>query len=134
MLFTTKEITGSTNEEAKGANKAPRNPPSCFFISCFTVSVTPSINTPESSNDIITLIKSYISSFEISKINPFPALAAHFPLNLLSNLFISFEVKLLTNPCKLSLVKGIKMFVSDFFPKLLNQEPKYPPDWIILDI
>ena len=47
--FTTEEITGCTNEVAKGANKSPRNPPSCFFISCFTVSVTPSINTPESS-------------------------------------------------------------------------------------
>ena len=47
--FTTEEITGCTNEAAIGANKAPRNRPSCFFISCFTVSVTPSINTPESS-------------------------------------------------------------------------------------
>ena len=37
--FTTEEITGCTNEAAKGANKSPRNPPSCFFISCFTVSV-----------------------------------------------------------------------------------------------
>ena len=44
--FTTEEITGCTNEAAKGANKVSRNPPSCFFISCFTVSVTPSINTP----------------------------------------------------------------------------------------
>ena len=30
--FTTEEITGCTNEAAKGANQAPRNPPSCFFI------------------------------------------------------------------------------------------------------
>ena len=44
--FTTKEITGCTNEVAKGASKVPRNLPSCSFISCFTVSVTPSINTP----------------------------------------------------------------------------------------
>ena len=44
--FTTEEITGCTNEAAKGANKTPRNPPSCFFISSFTISVTPSINTP----------------------------------------------------------------------------------------
>ena len=35
--FTTEEITGCTIEAPKGANKAPRNPPSCFFISCFTV-------------------------------------------------------------------------------------------------
>ena len=43
--FTTEEITGCNNEAAKGANKSPRYPPSCFFISWFTVSVTPSINT-----------------------------------------------------------------------------------------
>ena len=49
--FTT-EITGCTNEAAKGANKAPRNLPP-FFISCFAISVTPSINTPESSNDFM---------------------------------------------------------------------------------
>ena len=30
--FTTEEITGCTNEAAKGANKAPGNPPSCFFF------------------------------------------------------------------------------------------------------
>ena len=48
--FTTKEITGCTNEAAKSAYKAPRNPPLLFFISCFTVSVTSSINTNESAN------------------------------------------------------------------------------------
>ena len=30
--FTTEEITGCTNEAFKGANKAPRNQPYCFFI------------------------------------------------------------------------------------------------------
>ena len=44
--FTTEEITGCTNEAAKGTSKVPRNPPSCFFVSCFTVSVTPSIDAP----------------------------------------------------------------------------------------
>ena len=53
ILFTTEEITGSTIEVAKEANKASRNLPSCSFISCFTVSVNPSINTPESSNDFM---------------------------------------------------------------------------------
>ena len=42
--FTTEEITNCNNEVAKDANKVPRNPPSCFFISCFTVSVIPSIH------------------------------------------------------------------------------------------
>ena len=50
--FTTEEITGCANEAAKGANKAPRNLPLFFLISCFTVSVNPSVNAPESSNNL----------------------------------------------------------------------------------
>ena len=34
----------------------------------------------------------------------------------------------------MSLAKRISIFSSAFFPKLPNQEPKDPPDWIILDI
>ena len=47
-----------------------------FFISCFTVSVTPSINRHEFSNDFMNLIISFMSSFKINKINSFPALTA----------------------------------------------------------
>ena len=100
----------------------------------FTVSVTPSNNKPESSNEFLILIISVISSFKINKVNPFPPVTAPFLLIFVSNLFMVFEVKLLTNSRKLSLAKGIAMFVSDFFPKLTNQEPKVPPDWTILDI
>ena len=99
-----------------------------FFILCFTVSVTPSINTPESFNDFMTLIISFISSFDINKVNLFPVLTAPFQLIFFSNLFIAFEVKFLTNPGKLSLAKGIVMFVIAFFPKLPNQDPKDPPN------
>ena len=74
--YTTEGITGCTSEAANGSNNAGRNPPSCFFISSFTVSVTPLINTFEYSNDYMILIISFISSFEISKVNPFPALTA----------------------------------------------------------
>ena len=49
---------------------------------------------------------------------------ASFPFIFLSSLFIALEVKLLTNPGKLSLAKGIAIFVSAFFPKL----PKDPLD------
>ena len=125
MPFTTKEITCCTNETAKGANKAPRNLPYCFFILCFTVSITSSINTPESSNDFMVLIKSFISSFKINNVNPFTALAAPFSLIFLLNLFIALKVKLLTNPGKLSLAKLIATF---FLPKYTNQEPNNPPD------
>ena len=106
--FTTEEITGCCNEATKSANKAQKNPASRFFISSFTVSVTLSINTPESSNDFIIFIISFISSFEVNKVNPFP-------LIFLSNLVIALEVKLLTNPGKLSLAKGIAIFVSALF-------------------
>ena len=91
MPFTTEETIGCTNEAAKGLNKARRNPPSCFFfISCFTVSVAPSINTLESSKDFITLMISIISSFEINNVSSLPALTASFRLAFLSNLFIAF--------------------------------------------
>ena len=66
------------------------------------------------------LIISFISSFKIKKVNPFPAITAPFPLISLSNLFIAFEVKLLTNPDKSSLAKGIAKSVITFLPKLQN--------------
>ena len=51
------------------------------------------------------LIISFICPFKINKVNPIPALTAHFPLIFFSNLFITFELKLLTNPGKLPLAK-----------------------------
>ena len=93
-----------------------------LFISCFIVSVTPSINTAESSNDFIILMTSFISSIE-KNVNPFHALAVLFPLIFQSNLFIALEAKLLTNPGK-----GITIIVRAFLPKLANQVPKDPPD------
>ena len=49
--FTNGEATSAINEAAIGANKEARNPRSCFFTSCFTVSVIPSNNTLEFSSD-----------------------------------------------------------------------------------
>ena len=51
---------------------------------------------------------------------------AGFPLIFLSNQFIAFEAKLLTNPGKLSLAQIIARSVITFLPKLPNQEPKDP--------
>ena len=56
----------------------------------------------------------------MNKTKPFLALTAPFPLYFLSNLFIAFEAKLLTNPGKLSLPKGIVRSVITFSPKLFN--------------
>ena len=61
-----------------------------------------------------------MSSFKINKVNPFPALTGPFPLIFLLNLFIAFEVKLLTNTGKLYLAKGIATFVRAFFPTFAN--------------
>ena len=105
-----------------------------FFYFVFYCSINPSINTRESSNDFINLAISFISSFQINEVNVFPSLTAPFPRIFLSNLFISFEVKFLTNPDKLSLAKGKAMFVCAFFPKLPNQEPIDSSERIILDI
>ena len=87
-----------------------------FFISWFTISATPSVKAPESSNDFMILLISFISILKINKVNPFNALITAFPIIFLSSLFISFKVKLLTNPGKLSLAKGIAMFLGAFFP------------------
>ena len=94
----------------------------------FYYSVTPSINAPESFSDFMILIASFISSFEMNKVNPFPALKTPFQLIFLSNLFIAFELTLLSNPDKLSPAKGIAKFVDAFFFNLPNQEPKDQPD------
>ena len=51
------------------------------------------ILTTKSSNDFMTLITSFISSFEVSKVNLILALTGLFPLIFLSNLFIAFEPK-----------------------------------------
>ena len=68
MPLTTEEITGCNNYAVTGANKVIRNLPSSCFISCFTVSVMTSINTLESSSDLINIIISFMSSFEINKV------------------------------------------------------------------
>ena len=47
----------------------------------------------------------------MNKVNPFPAMIVHFPSIYLLNLFFAFEAKLLTNPGKLSLAKGIAIFL-----------------------
>ena len=83
--FTTKEITSCTNEAAKGANKVPRNPLYYFFISCFTVSVTPLINTLESSNEFIIIVIPFISSFKINRVKSFSCSDSYF------STYISFK-------------------------------------------
>ena len=72
IAFISEEANGCINEEAIGAINeaairtiiASRNPPFCFSISCFTVSVAPSINRPDFSSDSTTTYFScYFSYF-----------------------------------------------------------------------
>ena len=59
IAFINAKATGCVNEEAIrafneaviGSIIAPRNPPSCFFISFFNVSLASSINRPDFSSD-----------------------------------------------------------------------------------
>ena len=93
-----------------------------FYCFCST------INEYESSDDFIVLTISFISSLKINKVSPFPAQTAPFPLIFLSNLFIALDVKLLTNPGKLSLANEILRSVITFLLRLLNIYLIYLPD------
>ena len=90
----------------------------------FYFSVTPWINTPESSYDFTILIISFISSFERNKLNPFLSLAAPFPNIILWSLFIAFEVKFLNNPGALSLAKEYQYLSVFFFLNYLIKNEK----------
>ena len=73
LTFVNEEATCCINSEARyaineaviSAIMAGKNRSPCFFISCFTVSLAPSINRPEFSSDSTILIISSISLFEI---------------------------------------------------------------------
>ena len=91
LPFTTEEILDCTNEVARGSKKSSKKSAFLFFLflSCFTVSVTPSLYRPGSSNDFMILLISFIFSFEINRLIPFLALAVPFAL------FFFFQIYLL---------------------------------------
>ena len=70
ITFINEEATGCINEEAIDAINeeaidaiiVSRNQSSCFFISCFTISVVPSIKIPDFPSDSMILLASSISS------------------------------------------------------------------------
>ena len=82
IAFINEESTGCINQEATDAINEPGIGVivAPIFISCFTVSVAPSINRPDLSSDSLILMKYSISSFEINKVNPFPFLRVPYPL------------------------------------------------------
>ena len=111
ITFINKKATGFINKEAIdaivqasiGAIIAERNPPSCFFIRCFTVSLALSINRPDFSTDS-TILRISSISFEMKKVNSLHALTAPCPVTFRPSLSIAFvatfEVILLTYPGK----------------------------------
>ena len=122
------------NEASTGATIAGRNPPSCFFISCFTFSLAPSINKPQFSSDSTILIISSKSSFNINKVSPPPALRGPYLLIFLSNLSNIDEVAFVAKLAKTFLSKGTATSISTFLTKLPfilpNALARNPPDWI----
>ena len=96
-------------------SKVLRNQPYLFFISSFTVSVTPLISTHECSSDFMILIKSSIT---------FLALKAAFRLIFLSNLFIAFEAILRINLGQSSPSKEISTFFSVNYLNYLSKNQK----------
>ena len=73
-----------------------------FFISCFTISVAASIKRSDFPSVSTILMISSIPSFEISKLNAFPAHTTPLPLIFLSSLFIAEEVAIDANLGKTS--------------------------------
>ena len=71
ILLPSVKNTGCANKVAKWSKKATENPRFSFCFSCFTVSVTPSVNTSEPYNDFMILI------VEINKGNTFLALTSY---------------------------------------------------------
>ena len=61
------------------------------------------------------LIISFISSFKMNKVNPFPVLVAFFQLTFLWNLSKIDEVSLFANLGKTSLAKGTARSNKPFF-------------------
>ena len=86
------EAKGAINEAIIDAKKVPSNLSSCFFISCFTVPVTPSVNRPEFFYDFVILILS-ISSLQMNKVNLIPALTAAAPALFLCIFLPKLQVK-----------------------------------------
>ena len=90
-------------------------------------SVAPSVNIPYSSIHFTILIISFISSFEMNKINSFSALTTPFRYIFLSNLSNTDEVALVSNLGKISLAQGTRSY-NVFLPKLPNVLPENPSD------
>ena len=69
------ETIDAISEKTIGAIMALRKP-SCFIISCFTVSVPHSVYRPEPSSDFTIFVMPSIFSFEKDAVISFPALTA----------------------------------------------------------
>ena len=85
-----------------------------FIYFAFYYAVAPSINRAESSSDFSILMTSSISSIQMNKMNPFPALAAPLLLISLSNLSNTDKVALVANSGKTALAKETAKSIGAF--------------------
>ena len=98
------------------------------FTSCSAVSVASSINRTDFSIDSTILIMSYISSFQVNIVDPFPALTAPFPLIYLSYISNIDKIAFVANVGKKCLPKRITRSNNTFLPKLTNVLLRNLPD------
>ena len=92
-----------------------------------------SFSTPESSNDIIILIISFISSFETNKLNPLLALTAPFTLIFLSIYSLHLKLNcLLIQICFILLREWQYLLVLSFLCYLTKNQKIHPIElvWI----
>ena len=105
------ETIGAINEAVIGTEK------STFLFSYFMFYylTAPSINRLDFSRDSNILIISSISSFDIRKLNPIPALRVSCPLYFLSNLSNIGEIALVVDLGNTSLAKETTNSISAFY-------------------
>ena len=70
-------------EGPKVSNTYQEVRPVGIFISCFTVSLTPSSNTTELSSNLMNLMISSITPFKMDKVICFPVLTTPYPLAII---------------------------------------------------
>ena len=103
------------------------------IVWCFTVSLTPSINTFEFPSDFMILLISSISSFQMTKVIPFSALTTP---RLRIFLWIASSIAeadaIAANGAKRFLAKRTATFINGP-ANLPDKAPRSPPDWMILD-
>ena len=112
----------------KVPNKILKNPPFCSFVSFLIFLVTPFNKILESSRAWIIFVMPFIYLFEIIKVTvPEPWIFFWISAS------ITEGAAVIPNGAKTFYAKGIATLINGP-ANLLNNDPKNPPDWILLEI